>query len=75
MKIKFWKDDGVIELIPDKKYPNGYNLEISFGKEYVCFSIGDMHSSMSNVQLSYKEFGKLLKLLNMRIVETEISGI
>jgi hypothetical protein len=68
MKIRFWKDEGAIVLIPKKMYRAGYDLQISFSERQVCFSIGKTNGNMTNVQLSYEEFAKLLELLNMDIV-------
>ena len=69
MKIEFCKDEGIIILRPKKKHNGGYDLEISFGNDQICFSIGDRHVNMTNSQISYEEFAELLKLLNMKIIE------
>lgn len=74
MKIEFCKDEGILILKPKKMYKAGYELEISFGDDLVCFSIGEPQSSMTNVQLTYEEFAKLLKLLNMKIIEYKPLG-
>ena len=64
MEIDFDKESGITTLKPKKKFPNGYDIEISFGIEYVVFTLVD-GGKASNVQIDYDEWYQLKKAFNL----------
>jgi hypothetical protein len=58
MEIEINKDENITTLKPQKLYPKGHDLEISFCKDYVCFTIEDRGIG-TNVQISYEEWEKI----------------
>ena len=63
MKCDFIADEGMIVIKPKRKYPAGYELEISFSDDQVCFSIVDKKQTL-NVQLDIDEYNELINFLS-----------
>jgi len=60
--VKISREENTIIIKPQKKYPQGYDLEIGILPDMAVFHINKKGSG-PNVQLTPQEFNKLLDLL------------
>lgn len=64
MEVKIDKESNIIELMPRKLFPSGYDFNISFCDTFVCFTMTDGAVS-KNVQISYEEWYQLSNFIRV----------